>query len=241
MAASPAPRGAAGRRCALPVQPNLRPGHVGRGPAGPPAAGCVGPGSWGTGSDRGGAGRVHGRGRLGARDALDHVDERRPGFSRDARRTAGEVRGSSIIRSRPFPRGCRRSGRPSRHDGGRPAAAASESAARTGHHATDRGGVRQGSRLNEQQREPPVVCIRRSPCIPSNIALSILTEYACIWPSRVRGRSSSFAMAGRNPGTRGDTRWQRSPRLATVLSRRISAGMGKPTRRKQSRRITSCT
>ena len=29
MAASPAPRGAAGRRCALPVQPNLRPGHVG--------------------------------------------------------------------------------------------------------------------------------------------------------------------------------------------------------------------
>ena len=48
----------------------------------------------------------------------------------------------------PFSRRCRRSDCPSRHDGCRPAAAASRSVARTGHAATDRGGFRQGSRLN---------------------------------------------------------------------------------------------
>jgi hypothetical protein len=48
--ASPAARRIAGRRCALPVQPDPWPGHVGRRPAGPPAAGCVAPGGCGTGS-----------------------------------------------------------------------------------------------------------------------------------------------------------------------------------------------
>jgi hypothetical protein len=43
------------------------------GQTGSPAAGCVGPGSWGTGSDRGSADGIYARGRLGARDTLEHV------------------------------------------------------------------------------------------------------------------------------------------------------------------------
>src|SRR5215469_16323051 len=65
----------------------------------------------------------------------------------DSRRTAGEFRGSSAVRSRPVPCcGCR-PGCPSYDDGSRPAAAASYSVAGTGHHATDRGGSHQGRRL----------------------------------------------------------------------------------------------
>jgi 2-polyprenyl-6-methoxyphenol hydroxylase-like FAD-dependent oxidoreductase len=118
------------------------PGYVSRRQAGSAAAGCVAPGGCGAGPDRGIAGEFHGRGRLGARDALEYVDERRPRFPRDARRTAGEFRGSSTVRSCPFPRRRRRPSRPPRHDRSRPTAAASESSARTGHHATDRGGTR---------------------------------------------------------------------------------------------------
>jgi 2-polyprenyl-6-methoxyphenol hydroxylase-like FAD-dependent oxidoreductase len=101
------------------------------------------------GSDRGRAGRVHGRGRLGARDALDHVDERRPRFPPDARQTARQFRGSARVRGCPFPCRCSRSGRSSRDDRSRPPAAASSAATGTGHYAADRGRFRQGSRLTK--------------------------------------------------------------------------------------------
>jgi 2-polyprenyl-6-methoxyphenol hydroxylase-like FAD-dependent oxidoreductase len=64
--ASAAPRRSAHRRCALPLQPDPRSGHVVRRKAGPLAAGRVGPSGGGSGSHLGIAVGVYGRSRLGA-------------------------------------------------------------------------------------------------------------------------------------------------------------------------------
>ena len=102
--ASPAPRRIAGRRLILPLQPDPRPRHVVRRQAGPRAAGGAVPGGSRAGSDRGRASRVHGGSRFGARDTLDHVDERRSRFPSDPRRAARQFRGSAPVRSRPVSR-----------------------------------------------------------------------------------------------------------------------------------------
>ena len=53
------------------------------------------------------------------------------------------------VRGRSFPCRCRRSGRPSRHDRGRPASATSRPAPSTAHHGTDRGSFSQSICLND--------------------------------------------------------------------------------------------
>lgn len=67
-------------RCAVPIQPDPWPVHVVCRRAGSPSAGHAVPGGRGTGADRGRAGGVHGGSLLGARDAVDDVDERRLAF-----------------------------------------------------------------------------------------------------------------------------------------------------------------